>query len=238
MNPAPFQLFGVQHLAALGVVVALVVLVGRFGKQTLQQVRPQARAVLALLLLGYALVAYVRFYQLGYPWTAYLPLHLCDLLLFPAFIALWRPRRFPFELTYYFGLAGALPAMFTPDLRSGFPSFAFFHFFWGHGALILALTWLIAVEGLRPGPRAVLRMLLAGNLYVIVVGLIDLVFGLNYGYLCRPPAGRTLLSYLGSWPWYILVVELLAGVLFCLLDLPWRLRSKRMFASQVVAPGE
>lgn len=225
--PAPsFHLFGPDHLAALVAVVLLAASVVRFGPGAPARARPWIRGFLALLLVGYAAAAYWRLYRLGYPWTAYLPLHLCVLLLFPALFALWRPRPLSFELTYYFGMAGALPAMVTPDLRQGFPSFPFFHFFWGHGALLLTVTWLIAVEGMRPRPGAVFRMLLAGNLYIAVVGLIDLAFGLNYGYLCRPPAGRSLIDFLGPWPWYLLSVELLAALLFCLLDLPWRLPRK------------
>jgi hypothetical integral membrane protein (TIGR02206 family) len=191
-----------------------------------------------MLLVGYAAIAYVRLYEYGAPWTSYLPLHLCDLLLFPCLFALWRPRPLPFELTYYFGIAGAFPAMITPDLRQGFPSFAFLHFFWGHAALILTVVWLSAVEGQRPRPGAVVRMLAAGNLYVVVVGLINLAFGLNFGYLCHPPAGRSPLDFLGPWPWYLLSLEVLALGLFVLLDLPWRRQRAVSATSSAKSPGD
>jgi uncharacterized membrane protein YwaF len=55
-----------------------------------------------------------------------------------------------------------------------------------------------------------------------VVGAVDAVFGWNYGYLCRTPAGASLLNYLGPWPWYIASVTAIATGAFWLLSLPWR----------------
>ena len=68
-------------------------------------------------------------------------------------------------------------------------------------------------------------MLLAVNFYAVAVGVFDVVFHWNYGYLCRKPTNPSLLDLLGSWPWYIVSLEGIAAVSFWLLDLPWRIVS-------------
>jgi hypothetical integral membrane protein (TIGR02206 family) len=53
---------------------------------------------------------------------ASLPLALCDVALIVAAIACWWPQwNLAVELTYFWGLAGTLQAVVTPDLSSGFP---------------------------------------------------------------------------------------------------------------------
>ena len=54
---------------------------------------------------------------------ASLPLALCDVALIVAAIACWWPRwNLVVELTYFWGLAGTLQAVATPDLSAGFPA--------------------------------------------------------------------------------------------------------------------
>lgn len=64
-------------------------------------------------------------------------------------------------------------------------------------------------------------MMIALNIYGLIVGSINALTGWNYGYLCRKPAEPSLLDFLGPWPWYLLSLEFIALATFLLLLLPW-----------------
>jgi hypothetical integral membrane protein (TIGR02206 family) len=227
MAAPPFRLFGPDHLAALAVTALVCAAVPAWARRLPPERRAWVRAGIGVLLIGYAVAAYVRLATApGVGLMHLLPLHLCDVLLVAALLAVFRLHPAAFEITYFWGLAGALPAMVTPDLARGYPSFAYCHFFWGHGGIVLAVVFLIAGEGMQPRAGGVLRAVLAANLYLVVVGTIDWITGWNYGYLRRPPAGDTLLGRLGPWPWYIVWLQVIGIAAFLILDLPWRMRRK------------
>jgi len=183
---------------------------------------------LALALVAYAVTIYLQMAAAGELSVSYaLPLELCHCVMFACVLSLLRPNRLASEIVYFCGLAGTLPAMITPDIGRGFPSWEYVQFFWAHGSVLLAVVFLIAGQGFRPRAGSMWRVFLAVNVYAAVVGAIDTAFSWNYGYLCEKPAHPSLMDYLGSWPWYILSLEGVAVVSFWLLDLPWRLSRKR-----------
>ena len=77
---------------------------------------------------------------------------------------------------------------------------------------------------MRPLPGCVWRVMLALTGYALGLGLFNWVFATNYMYLCRKPAGASLLDFLGPWPVYLVVGEVVAAMLFSLLALPFRER--------------
>ena len=221
-----FRVFGPDHLIALLLTGLACLFVLRAVPAWTEPRRRVLGIVLAVALAGYGAATYVRAGMAGaLSWEYSLPLHVCDLMAVACIFALVRPHPLAFEITYFVGFAGALAASITPDLRDAFPSWGFVHFFWGHSVLLVAIAFLIAT-GQRPRPRSVLRMMAAINIYVVLVGMLDLVTGWNYGYLRRPPAGATLVDHMGPWPWYLLAAEAIALVGFFLLALPWRAKDE------------
>src|SRR5438445_1538317 len=152
-----------------------------------------------------------------------LPLQLCDVAIFIAAAALFTRRQLVVEVTYFWGLAGTIQALLTPDLPQHFPSYPYFQYYIAHGGVIAAA--LILVMGLRLQPRrlAMVQVAFITVAYAAVVGAVDAIAGANYMYLRAKPPSPTLLDVLGPWPWYILVAGLIGFALFAILDAPFRL---------------
>jgi hypothetical integral membrane protein (TIGR02206 family) len=152
-----------------------------------------------------------------------LPLQLCDVAIFVAAAALWTRRPLLVEVTYFWGLAGTIQALLTPDLPQHFPSYPYFQYYIAHGGVVCAAVLL--VFGLRehPRPGAVARITVLTAAFAALVGAVDAVTGANYMYLRARPPTPTLLDLLGPWPVYILVAGLLGLLLFAILDAPFRL---------------
>jgi hypothetical integral membrane protein (TIGR02206 family) len=152
-----------------------------------------------------------------------LPLALCDVALLVAAAACWWPTRLLLvELTWFWGLAGTLQAVATPDLSVGFPHIEFFEYVVGHLGIVIAALYLVVGLGYRPRAGAVRRVFLITVIYTAFVGLVDALTGGDYMFLASRPVHWSLLSVLGPWPWYILSAAALALVLLLILDAPFR----------------
>jgi hypothetical integral membrane protein (TIGR02206 family) len=150
-----------------------------------------------------------------------LPLALCDAALVVAAAACWWKTPLLVELTYFWGLAGTLQAVITPDLNAGFPHLVFFQYLAGHLGIVLAALYLVVGLHVVPRPGSVVWTFAITLAYTAVVGLVDALSGANYMFLRRPPGNWTLLRVLGPWPWYIASAAGVALVLLMILDVPF-----------------
>lgn len=217
-----FILFGPDHLAVLFLTLALpaflALLVRSRGGE--RRVRPICYGLAAALLLNQViLLAYVV--RTGLPVKEHLPFQLCDWAMLACVAALLGRHRLAFELSYFWGLAGTLQAVLTPDLEYGFPNPGFILFSIAHSGIIVAILFLTLGLGMRPTLRSLWRAFLGVQLYAVVTVLVNLALDTNYGYLLRKPARPSLLDFLGPWPWYIASLEALALVLFFLFYAPF-----------------
>ena len=150
------------------------------------------------------------------------PLALCDVALVVAAAACWWPRwLLGVELAYFWGLAGTLQAVITPDLSAGFPRLEFFQYVVGHIGVVTAALYLVVGLRLRPRRGAVPRVFAITLVYAAFVGVFDWLTGSNYMFLVAVPRTRSLLSFLGPWPWYIVSAAGVALVLLLILDAPF-----------------
>jgi hypothetical integral membrane protein (TIGR02206 family) len=223
-------LLATEHLVAVAVIAVLTAgLVAAARLRPGQWLRTAGRG-LALILVGaevgwwiYLLTSGTKDYQLA---TA-LPFQLCDAAILISAAALWFRVPLLIEVTYFWGLAGTIQALITPDLPQHFPTFPFVQYYVAHGGVVAAA--LLLVVGLRqePRPNAVLRVAALTLGYAALVGLIDAVTGADYMFLRSKPPSPTLLDYLGPWPWYLVSASVLAIVLFLILDAPFRVWGRR-----------
>lgn len=221
MIDRPFQLFGGAHL---GAVIAAVVIATATSLALRREpaLAGPVRVALAIWVLGAGLGFVVVEAIAGVSWRSIAPLHLCDLAIFVAAWALLYRHRTAAELTYFWGLAGTLPAMVFPDLYETFPHHRFLFYFGQHGAIVVA--GIVLAAGLDQPPRrgAVLRAWLWLHAVALVVGAFDFVYDTNFLYLRHKPPSPTPLDWFGPWPWYVIGGSLVALISFALLDLPFR----------------
>ena len=200
-----------------------------------------ANATLATLLVAVSAIWLVQT-STAPDWSAStsLPFALCDLTTLVAAAALLTRQRLLVELTYFWGLAGALQALLTPDLATPFPSLEFFEYVIAHAGIVCAALFLVVGQGLVPRPGAVPRTFAITAGYTALVGGLDALTGGNYMYLRHLPATWTLLSVLGPWPWYLVSAAGVAIAALAILDAPfWPGRARQRDASRhpVPAPG-
>ena len=210
-----------EHAAALGVIVpAVAVLVVAARRRPGTWMR-----VLAVVLVVDEVSWWIYLVAgkgAGTSLAQSLPLQLCDVAIFVAALALWTRNQLLVEVTYFWGLAGTVQALLTPDLPQHFPSYPYFQYYIAHGGVVAAA--LILVVGLRLHPRrwSVIRVAAITVGYAALVAAVDALTQSNYMYLRTKPPSGSLLDLLGPWPVYIFSAALVAAAMFALLDAPFR----------------
>ena len=218
-----------EHVGAVAVIVATTATLVAAARLWPGPWTPVAARALAVFLVGaevgwwiYLVASHANRAELAYA----LPFQLCDAAIFVSAFALWFRRQLLVEVTYFWGLAGTIQAVITPDLPQHFPSFLFIQYYVAHGGVVAAALLLVAGLGLWPRRGAVIRVAGLTIAYAAFVGLLDAVTGANYMYLRAKPASSTLLDVLGLWPWYIGWAALIGVALFLILDAPFAISRK------------
>jgi hypothetical integral membrane protein (TIGR02206 family) len=217
-----------EHLLPLALLVVVAAALCAAARRAPGRWIGTVAAVIALAIVVTEL-SWQPYVLANHSWSAAfsLPVQLCDVGGFVAAAALvWR-QLLLVELAYFWGLAGTLQALLTPDLHDHFPSFPYLQFYATHDLVVLAALFLVIGLGLQPRSGAVRRIFLLTLAFAAVIGLIDVVTGGNYMYLRQVPAQGSLLSLMGPWPWYIVLAALLALIVLTALDLPFRLSRRR-----------
>ena len=227
-DQSPLKLYSPTHLGAilamvafsLALVVAARALPGRWTSWV-------AWALAAVLLVNEVAWWAVLVVRGEWGWDYALPLYLCDAAGFVAAAALVSRRPLLVEVTYFWGLAGTIQAMITPDLHYDFPSYFYFQYFTQHIGIVVAALFLVIGLQVRPRKGSIQRMVAITVVFTALAGVADIITGGNYMYLHRKPSTGSLLDYMGAWPLYIAASVPLALGLLVLLDLPfWRGRRR------------
>jgi len=230
-----FILFGPGHLAALGVVAVVILLLPLLrGKPRLQVI---FRYSLAALLIVDELMWHWWNWSIG-QWTVQtmLPLHLCSIFVFLSAIMLVTRSLRIYEFAYFIGIGAAMQALLTPDAgQYGFPHFRAFQVMISHGSIMTAAIYMTLVEGYRPTWKSLGRVFLWTNVYMAAVFVLNQAIGSNYLFVAHKPETASLMDVLGPWPWYILAVEAIALVICLLLYLPFAVGDWRKTKKPVTA---
>src|SRR5438445_649463 len=225
MNSAPeFHAWSPSHLSVIFLTIGLPFLLALIVHRTKSRLldRSICFALSALLLINYLAYLIVA-RQFGVTaWQRTLPLQLCDWAMFVIIVALWTGNRRWLEIAYFWGIAGTLQAIITPNLRFGFPDLRFVSFFVAHSGIIIGIVFLMLIYGFRPRPIAIVRTFAWTELYFVVTFALDLLTGENYGFLLHRPEAGSLLNFLSDFrPLYLVQFHGLAFLFFCVLYAPF-----------------
>jgi hypothetical integral membrane protein (TIGR02206 family) len=227
---AVFQLYGLDHILTLSIIVAAAVLLIHTCRKN--PVTPRAKAAVSFL----AFLCFISYplnqaavSMLGGPHelNSMLPLHLCDIAAFLCGFALITRKPLLCELSYFWGLAGTLQGLITPDMGHEFPTPAYISFFLQHGVIVITAIVLPMGLGWRPRPHAARRTYAWLLVYAVAIFGINCVLKTNFGFVMEKPDGASLLDVLGAWPWYILWTLIIAAGVFWLLELPFKRLSNK-----------
>lgn len=214
--------WSVSHWGAV-IVTSLVTLgiIGGALRQSLDVRQKVCRGLAVVVGLIYAAdSSFILFTQHHGSWEQNLPFHYCSMMLLVATVALWTRHRTACWVLYFGALTACLQGLITPALEADFPTLRYFLFFCVHGILMPAALAVPLLLGLRARLRDVVISLLLMDVYLLCIHPLNLLLGTNYGFTRESPVPGCLLDYAGPAPWYYLLLQIPAFLLFCLLWLP------------------
>ena len=205
-EPASFVQFGTSHLLTLALILSVSIGLPLWLRRAASE-RTVTRIALGVAVFAVAQEVFKTWAVVAiwdYRLVDVLPLHICGTGLYLSAVTLiWRPQ-WVYETVYFWGLAGALQAILTPEVPFGFPHPFFFSFFLSHGLIIFSLFYATFAFGMRPTWISVPRVFAITLIYAfLIVAPLNLLFDTNYMYLRGLPRTDSVLSLLGPWPWYI-----------------------------------
>ena len=155
-----------------------------------------------------------------------LPMQLCDWALFAVVGALlWRSQTC-FELGYFWGLCGTLQALFTPAIASDIAWWRQAGFYLVHAGIVAGVLFLLLVPRMRP--RALWRVLLWSEIYLLATLAVNASTGGNYGFLSHRPTQASMLDLFPETRWlYVAGINGVAIVFFALIYAPWIVADRR-----------
>ncbi len=225
---SPFTFLGGEHLLAMASLIVLnIALLGLRNSSPV--LKKRAALILALILWANEIGWHLWKASVGqWDLQTMLPLHVCSILVWLGGWMLVKRNYAIYEYMYLLGIGGALQAVITPDLGIyGYPHYRFFQTFISHGLIITAAVYMTTVEGFRPTWGSIKRVIIGGNIYMLVVTGINWLVGGNYLYTMHKPETASLFDIMPAWPWYLLIAELIGLVTFLLLYLPFIIKDWR-----------
>jgi hypothetical integral membrane protein (TIGR02206 family) len=222
-------MFGVQHLSVLLFFAVFGFLLINLAKKLPKDKQVKighyfAISLSATVIIWMLLKVYVKQFDIRED----LPFHLCNFLaLLLPFFTRSRKKLF-YEILLFWIIAGTSHAVITPDLKQGFPNFVFLRYWYVHAGLIIFIFYATFVYDLRPRFKSVLISFFALQGYILLMFIINRITGGNYFYTNHKPEGPTALDYLGDYPTYIFVAELIIIPYFFIIYLPFYLTRKKV----------
>lgn len=147
-----------------------------------------------------------------------LPLHLCALSQVFGIIALYKKNQFAFEFACFFGIAGGINSLLTPEFAHGYDRFYHVQYYVEHAGIVFMPIFLGVTAQMKPRKLSWLKIMLLANGLAVILFLFNKVNGSNYMYVNTKPVAENPLL-VGVWPFYIFVLEFVALIHFYIIYL-------------------
>ena len=225
MPSSEFQFLGVPHIVALSLTIvlpiALSVLVRKVDSSVVANVVCYLlAATLIVNEIGIWIYRAATVQSFSVFVQSYLPLHICGVALFVVVLVLLCRNQTLYEIGYFWGIVGTLNAVLTPQLGVGFPHYRFFQYFIVHGGIVVSVLFVTWGLRMRPTLKGLLRAFLLANLYMVFIAGVNLLLKSNYMFICEPPYTKSPFFF-APWPWYILILDGVALILFFVVYSPF-----------------
>jgi hypothetical integral membrane protein (TIGR02206 family) len=182
--------------------------------------------VAGLLLLSATLIHPYLYLSGKWSLQTSLPLHLCTIAQWLAIFALLKPKQWLFDVLVFWGIAGGMNALLTPQPLHGGEFGVLLEYFVEHGGIVFTPLFLALAYGMRPSPNAWIKVFLFTQAVMVVVGLFNYYTGANYFFLFQKPVAQSPFI-IGEWPYYVLVFLAIGLVQFYLIHFLFRTRGHR-----------
>lgn len=150
------------------------------------------------------------------------PLHLCDLAVWLAPIALVGGQRWARALLYFWAIGLSTQGFCTPVLTEGMGDWRYWSFWVGHTQIVGSAAYDVVVRRFGPHAGDLGFAVGVGLVYGALMFALDARTGWNYGYVGpSEPGPRTIIDALGPWPLRAVWVVLLAVLAQALAWAPW-----------------
>lgn len=225
LQPNRVEIGSFQHLFPIFFAIGFGVFFIKYSKRNLTKENQRKVLHYFAILLSLTIVVYhsCQISLGGYKIQTDLPLYLCSLLalLIPLFTH-YR-KYWMYEILLFWVIAGTSQGILTPDIADGFPNPDYFRYWIVHLGLVIVMVYATIVFKMKPKLKSVFKSMFALQIYLILMIMINYALDANYFYLNSKPNATSILDYLGDWPYYIIVAQLMIIPYFLLIYLPFHL---------------
>ena len=224
-----FILFSNEHLITVGIgfiSCILLVFLGFFTEK-----KATFAKIVAIAVLGVKIAELLfRHHYYGETVDELLPLHLCPIVIILSIFMMFFHSEVLFQPVYFWSI-GAFFAILMPDIRDGMSNFASQSFFITHFFILFSTAYAFVHFRFRPTKAGFLCSFLLLVTLAFIMYFVNNKLGTNFLYVNHPPVTKSLMDFMGPWPYYIFSLAGIDIAISFFMYLPFRKNKKAKYAS-------
>ena len=224
-----FILFSNEHLITVGIgfiSCILLVFLGFFTEK-----KATFAKIVAIAVLGVKIAELLfRHHYYGETVAQLLPLHLCPIVIILSIFMMFFHSEVLFQPVYFWSI-GAFFAILMPDIRDGMSNFASQSFFITHFFILFSTAYAFVHFRFRPTKAGFLCSFLLLVTLAFIMYFVNNKLGTNFLYVNHPPVTKSLMDFMGPWPYYIFSLAGIDIAISFFMYLPFRKNKKTKYGS-------